>query len=83
MKSNDILYGKSDDERYTKEYAVEPILKYIPEDWGILKIGNSSYRGEYYPVNKYFGYMKTGTAFGSHSYIVKIKIWGKYKINIK
>ena len=33
MKSNEILYGKSDDERYTKEYAVEPILKYIPRDW--------------------------------------------------
>lgn len=33
MKSNEILYGKSDDERYTKEYAAEPILKYIPRDW--------------------------------------------------
>ena len=33
MKSSEILYGKSDDEMYTKEYAVEPILKYIPEDW--------------------------------------------------
>ena len=33
MKSNEILYRKSNDERHTKEHAVEPILKYIPRDW--------------------------------------------------
>lgn len=53
----------------------ERFKKYIPEDWGILKIGSSSYRGEYIPVNQFFGYMKSGTAFGSHCYIVRNDVY--------
>lgn len=34
MDSKKILYNKvGDDESYTLPYAVEPILKYIPENW--------------------------------------------------
>jgi len=36
MKSKDILYSKwNNDECYTPEYAVKPILKYIPE-WSVV-----------------------------------------------
>lgn len=36
MDSRKILYNKTgDDESYTLPYAVEPILKYIPEDWTV------------------------------------------------
>jgi len=36
MKTNTLLYSKgSNDECYTKEYAVTPILKYIPKGWTV------------------------------------------------
>ena len=35
MNSSSILYGKSNDENYTPDYGVFPILKHIPEDWTV------------------------------------------------
>ena len=74
-----------EDDAYPRDNILwwfDKIRKYIPEDWGILKIGNSSYRGEYYPINKYFGYMKSGTAFGSHSYIVRKEVMSDLCMNM-
>lgn len=35
IDSQKILYGESNDERYTPKYAVTPLLKYIPNNWVI------------------------------------------------
>ena len=53
----------------------EIIKNLIPDDCGILKLGNSSYRGEYVSVNKCMYKMKSGTAFGSHAYIVRRELY--------
>lgn len=46
-------------------------VKYkIPNDCGLLKLGSSSYRGDIVNVNDSVLYMKTGSAFGSHAYII-------------
>ena len=66
-----------EDDAYPRDNILwwfDKVRKYIPNDWGIIKLGNSSYRGEYQEVNQFFGYMKSGTAFGSHSYIVRREI---------
>lgn len=66
-----------EDDAYPRENVLwffEYCRKFIPEDWGILKIGSSSYRGEYQSVNKCFGIMKSGTAYGSHCYIVRREV---------
>jgi len=55
----------------------EEIKKYVPEDCGILKIGSSSYRGDIEEINKCIYKMKTGTAYGSHAYIVKREAYDK------
>ncbi len=55
----------------------EDILKYIPEDCGILKLGSSSYRGAYESVNKHIWKMMSGTAYGSHSYIIRKELYAR------
>jgi len=51
------------------------ILSNMPENCGLLKLGNSSYRGKYESVNKCMYYMSSGTAFGSHAYIVRKELY--------
>jgi hypothetical protein len=42
----------------------------IPSDCGLLKLGSSSYRGYVKHVNSCIDIMQSGSAFGSHAYII-------------
>lgn len=53
------------------------IQKSIPYDCGILKLGNSSYRGEIVRINNDVARMKSGTAFGSHAYIIRQELYSR------
>ncbi len=53
----------------------EQIQNYIPPDCGLLKLGNSSYRGEFIKLNSAVGFMKSGVAFGSHAYIIRNEMY--------
>lgn len=56
MKSNEILYSKGkNDECYTPDYGVKPILKYIPEGavvWCPFDTGNSQFVKQISRTNK-------------------------------
>lgn len=51
------------------------ILNMMPDNCGLLKLGNSSYRGDYVSVNSCMYRMNSGTAFGSHAYIVRNELY--------
>ena len=51
------------------------ILKNIPYNCGILKLGNSSYRGVHVVNNEYIWTMKSGTAYGSHAYLIRRELY--------
>ena len=47
----------------------------IPDDCGLLKLGNSSYRGDVQHINKYMDMMLNGAAFGSHAYVIRQEMY--------
>jgi len=53
----------------------EKIRKTVPSNCGLLKLGNSSYRGNIRHINEYIDIMMTGAAYGSHAYIIKKEMY--------
>lgn len=67
-----------EDDAYPRPDVLEKwkeIVPTIPSNCGLLKLGNSSYRGDIQFYNKNICSMKSGTAYGSHSYIVKKELY--------
>lgn len=53
------------------------IVKYIPDNCGILKLGSSSYRGSHVVKNSHIWSMTSGTAYGSHAYMIRRELYGR------
>ena len=69
-----------EDDAYPRPDILEKwkeIVPNIPSNCGILKLGNSSYRGRVEKINQHVCRMISGTAFGSHAYIIRKELYKK------
>lgn len=53
------------------------IIPKIPDDCGILKMGSSSYRGEWDVINDVMLRMSKGTSYGSHAYLIRSELYDR------
>ena len=69
-----------EDDAYPRPDVIEmweKIRETIPDDCGLLKLGNSSYRGDVKHINQYIDIMLNGAAFGSHAYFIRQEMYDK------